>query len=61
MPNRRTVLHQHVSVEKLASLDLATVGGRVGSGVVGLSLTGSSTLGNVKGSLLEDTDTEVAG
>jgi hypothetical protein len=50
LANGLAVLHQHVSVVELAGLDLATVGRRVSSGVVGLSSASSGTLGNVKGS-----------
>lgn len=50
LANGLAVLHQHVRVVELAGLDLAAVGRRVGSGVVGLSGASSGTLGNVKGS-----------
>lgn len=50
LANRLAVLHQHVSVVELAGLDVAAIGWRVGSSVVGLSSASSGTLGNVKGS-----------
>lgn len=50
LANGLAVLHQHVGVVELAGFDLAAVGRRVSSGVVGLSSASSGTLGDVEGS-----------